>query len=324
MNYQGDEVMAVRTTDVAPALRPPGPPVTGNAFPGAGVGAFWARGALSPLDQACLLSFLRRGIKLTLFSYAPLENVPKGIEVADAAAIVPESLGQRIIYNGRPDICHFSDFFRYEMIRQRNLTWVDTDVLMIADGDFSGHKNLLISEEPHGLNNAIIYISDHAFLDHLREEIYDLFDKELRWGETGPNLIKKVNNHLKKPIETTNHSYFYPIGYHDIWKILLPEYFDFCSSRCTNASTLHIFNNILTKIGYWKQMLPPDGSYLHHVLKENNSLSLFKETYPEDVMRAIVFNFIYRQNGKALGIKSIIREFVPSMIRTYRTYYKSR
>ncbi|MCS0493947.1 hypothetical protein NVS89_02480 [Ancylobacter sp. MQZ15Z-1] len=293
-----------------------------SAFPGEGVGTFWARGTLSALDQACLLSFLRRGIDLTLFSYAPLENVPEGIAVEDAAAIVPEAIGQRIIYNGRPDVCHFSDFFRYEMMRRRNLTWVDIDVLMIGEGNFADRSNLLIAEEPRGLNNAIIYISDTEVLTTLREEVHKLFDRDLRWGETGPALIERVNRVLGGPIEPTPHVAFYPIDYQDIWKVLLPEHFDFCASKCDDAVTVHLFNNILTTIGYWKSIAPPAGSYLHHLLEKNELLFLFRETYPENVMRAVVTNYLYRQNGKALGIKAILREFVPSMVRTYRTYYK--
>lgn len=322
MMYGGEQMTSARTTDVTSLPRGRAAPVTSNAFPGAGVGAFWARGALSPLDQACLLSFLRRGIKLTLFSYEPLGKVPEGIMVEDAARIVPESIGQHIIYNGRPDICHFSDLFRYEMMRQRDLTWIDTDILMISDGNFSHHSNMLISEKPTGLNNAIIYISDADVLTALRERIYELFDRELRWGETGPALIEKVNRSAGNPIRPIPHDIFYPITYHDIWKILLPEHFDFCAATCTNAATIHLFNNILTTLGYWKSMTPPEGSYLHHVLKTNDLLDLFEGAYPENVMRAVVTNFLYRQNGKALGIKSIVREFLPSIARTYRTYLR--
>lgn len=199
---------------------------------------------------------------------------------------------------------------------------MDLDVIMIGDGDFSAEKNIIVQEEQGGINGAVLYISDQGILKDLLEGATRLFDRELRWGETGPVLLQKAIGTSPPKVPLTSHKYFYPIEHYDVWKLLLPEYFDFCMEKCSEATSLHLFNNILTTIGYWKSIAPPKGSYLHHALEKNELIHLFTNTYPDGIMRNIVDNFRYRQNGKALGVRAIVREFIPSISRTWHHYRK--
>lgn len=287
-----------------------------------GAGAFWAKGTLSALDQACLASFVSQGYSVTLFSYEPITNVPVGVNAADAATILPEATIDRVRYNGKPDITHFSDLFRYEMIKSRDLVWIDLDLLMTGVGFAPYHENIIVTEEQGGINGAILYVCDKDLIDGITKLSQGKFDMELRWGETGPKLIVDAIKSTGANVELYESKYFYPFEHYDIWKVLLPSHFDQCREKCKDAVTLHLFNNILTTIGYWKDIAPPAGSYLHWVLQEVDALRFFKEVYPEKIMAACVDNFRFRQNGKALGIRAVLREIVPSMGRTYRHYYK--
>ncbi|MEZ2128940.1 MULTISPECIES: hypothetical protein [unclassified Sinorhizobium] len=287
-----------------------------------GVGAFWAKGRLSALDQACLSSFIAQGYPTTLFSYQPIPNTPAGVTAADAATIVPEHMVARVRYNGKPDLSHFSDLFRYEMIKAADLVWIDVDLLMTRENDVPSHPDILVKEEQGGLNGAILYVSDKRILAKLSEMMKTKLDKELRWGETGPSMIFEAIKANRAALKLYEHKYFYPIEHYDIWKVLLPNHFDECQEKCRHASTIHLFNNILTTMGFWKELAPPVGSYLHHVLKELDALRFFKDVYPEKIMSACVENFRFRQNGKALGIKAVLKEIVPSIGRSYRHYYK--
>jgi hypothetical protein len=293
-----------------------------DIFRSKGLGAFWARGTLSALDQACLSSFAERSYRVTLFSYEPIANLPAGIVAGDAAAIVPESMVQRVRYNGRPDLAHFSDLFRYAMIERADLVWIDVDLLMINDLPVPIHSDVIVKEEQGGINGAVLYLSDKKVLAAVSHAMEAKLDRELRWGETGPGIIMDVirKDHSERPLY--EHDYFYPIEHYDIWKVLLPAHAEECRSKCSGAVTLHLFNNILTTMGYWKDIAPPRGSFLHEVLDRAHLLRFFKGVYPDRVMAACIDNFRFRQNGKALGIRAVLREIVPSIGRTYHHYNK--
>lgn len=118
------------------------------------------------------------------------------------------------------------------------------------------------------------------------------------------------------------HQTFYPLGHSDIWMVLIPEYFEECALKCESSATIHLYNNIINTIGCWKDIAPPEGSFLHHLLKVNELPDFYKDNYPTRVMAAVVENFRLRQNGKALGVKTLLRELVPSVGRTIRHYRK--
>jgi hypothetical protein len=287
-----------------------------------GLGAFWARGSLSALDRACLSSFANRGYDVTLFSYDPISNLPQGIKPADASNIVPEAMVQRVIYNGRPDLAHFSDLFRYEMIKKADLIWIDVDLIMIDDFAIPDHSDVIVKEEQGGINGAILYLADKKIMRAVSSAMETKLDKELRWGETGPAIILEVVSKYRLRPLLYQHTYFYPIEHYDIWKVFLPAHRDECASQCSGAVTLHLFNNILSTIGYWKDIAPPVGSYLHELLDRADLLRFFNDVYPERVISAGIENFRFRQSGKALGIKAVMREIIPSIGRTYRHYHK--
>jgi len=295
-----------------------------SKFPGQGFGAFWASGNLSALEQACLASIANRGYNLTLFSYEAIPNIPKGVRAEDASLIVPEANLKRVIYNGRPDLAHFSDLFRYEMIAQRDLVWVDTDILMLADPIALPHENILVREEQGGLNGAIIYFKSAALRSVVSASLESKLDRELTWGETGPKLVAKAARSSGLNPDTYGNEIFYPIEYYDIPKIFQPEYAEECASKCKNAVTLHLFNNILTQLGYWKDIAPPVGSFLHSELSRLDLIGYFRDTYPQKIMDRLVGNFRSRQNGDDLGVKTIIKQMVPSIRRTFRHYVKAQ
>src|SRR5262245_13716406 len=49
----------------------------------------WIGSRLGRVERACLRSFLRHGHAVRLYSYGPVEGVPEGVRLADAASILP-------------------------------------------------------------------------------------------------------------------------------------------------------------------------------------------------------------------------------------------
>src|SRR5262245_1024739 len=97
----------------------------------ASFGTFWAGPRLSSFEAACLHSFIARDHRVTLFSFEHVGNVPAGVLTANAAELVAPSALKRFFIDGSPSISHFSDYFRYVMFSRTELTWVDTDVLLL-------------------------------------------------------------------------------------------------------------------------------------------------------------------------------------------------
>jgi len=52
------------------------------------IASLWIGERLSWLEQLCLKSFADAGHHITLYSYDPIENVPDGVETADAGEIL--------------------------------------------------------------------------------------------------------------------------------------------------------------------------------------------------------------------------------------------
>ena len=279
--------------------------------------SFW-RGTLMPFEQACLRSIVTRGYRLTLYSYEPLANVPDGVETADARAIAPEESASRFLYAGRPDLSHFSDYFRYNLSLKSDRIWIDTDMLLVAPFPDTIPETFVVREGTHQICPAILRLARHdPRLPQLVAATESKMDRNLVWAETGPKLMTKVfgGDTIKRqalPPET-----FFAIDHRDFWRAFLPAERDWCKQTTARAIGVHLWNNIVTSLGYWKALAPPEGSYLNARFAEDGSLALFRDCYPEHVMAQMVENYRLRLNGGGLGLGSILHQAVPSIRRSW-------
>ncbi len=105
----------------------------------------WIGPSLAALERACLRSALSQGRRVALYCYAPPAGVPEGVELRDAADILPEAT---IIYHrsGSPSL--FSNRFRYELLRRGLGTWIDCDVYFVAP--LTLHGDYVMGEQGDG------------------------------------------------------------------------------------------------------------------------------------------------------------------------------
>ena len=92
-----------------------------NALPT--IASFWHGSALGPSAAACLVSFVRQGHRVVLYSYAPL-NLPPGIEPGDANDVLPWGWLAEVLEAGAHACA--SDVFRYAILARGLGIWVDT------------------------------------------------------------------------------------------------------------------------------------------------------------------------------------------------------
>ena len=138
------------------------------------IAALWMEGSLSFLEQLCLKSFVDAGHHVKLYHYGPLENVPDGMELADASAVLPRTDFLAHARTGSPAL--HSDLFRYKMLEQEKDTiWADTDAYCMKkfetpNGHFYGWES-----EKH-INGGVLGLpSDCDTLGELLEFTSDEF-----------------------------------------------------------------------------------------------------------------------------------------------------
>ena len=112
----------------------------------------WIGPALGPLERACMRSVRRQGHRLILWCYEEPRHVPDGVELGDAAEILPR---ERIIRHRNGSFSLFSNLFRYELQRRGRGTWLDCDVYLLRPLDGES-PYLLVEEVPGVLNSAVL------------------------------------------------------------------------------------------------------------------------------------------------------------------------
>lgn len=283
---------------------------------------FWAGAAISPYELACLTSFVRHGYEVAVYTYEEIANLPQGVDRRDAREVLDTKYIDSFILNGLPSLAHFADLFRYVMLSKTPFIWIDSDLLMLRAFDRPLPDTILARDHKGTILNGFIRI-DHndPRLRELLQTTRSLAGKELgRWGATGPLLVTRLFHSTNPPQQSFGPDQIYPIRHYDFWKMFLPEYADECESRCSAAYTVHLWNNIISRLGVWKSFAPPVGSFLHTRFAKHGALPFFRDTYPLPVMQQIIENWRLRQSGGGVGILTLSRQLIPSLFRTARHY----
>jgi hypothetical protein len=241
----------------------------------------WIGPRLTWLERLSLCSWLEHGHQVILWCYESIEDVPAGVQLADAEAILPKNL----IAGYRPArLPLFASRFRYHLLRQQPATWVDADIVLLRRLD-STSPYLFGWETPTSICNAVmrlpvessvlrdlIRLTDAAVpvpgwwspKDRLRQRLKGLLGRQQRgqdmmWGSLGPKaltyFLKQQNlADFALPIEA-----FYPIHWDDFWLFFASP--DAISARLTNKSIgVHLWSSSFIQERRYKP--PPPNSWL--------------------------------------------------------------
>jgi hypothetical protein len=256
-------------------------------------GTFW-QGPLDPLIYSCMASFPHVGARLRVYSYDPVCEVPSGVELADARAICPnETLVGRYIANGRQSFAKFSNLFRYRMIRQTGLCWVDTDMLCLRRPDFSTSPIVfgrqMEASHSWSINNAMLKLPpQHPILRDLIKRAAAVVDIDQPWGIIGPALLTELARKHRIDHHARDIQAFYPVPSDDCWKPLLPEARSEILAATRATDFLHLWHESFRRHGLDKWAAPPPGSFLHEVCQELGTLSRFRRASSEAELRAFI------------------------------------
>lgn len=228
------------------------------------IAALWMEGALSYLEQLCLKSFVDAGHKVVLYHYGPLQNVPEGIELGDAAEFLPQANFLTHERTGSPAL--HSDLFRYRMLaKSANTIWADTDAYCLrpfetGTGHFYGweskkHVNggvLGLPQDSDTLKALLAYTEDdfaipswygaeyQAELEARRDAGTPVHASEQPWGVWGPHAITHFLGVTGEIRFAFPQEVLYPFSFQDR-RFMLRKNFDTTGYITAETRSIHLY-----------------------------------------------------------------------------------
>ena len=261
------------------------------------VGTLWIGGNLSWMEQLCLKSFVDHGQKITLFSYAPIPDVPEGVICRDGREIIETD--DFLKYEKKDSYALFADLFRLHMIRKcPGMIWVDSDVYCQRPLDYDD-DHVFGFELPGRVrvNNAVLgFPADSPVLQAMLDFTADRYPvprflpaemqaelaaaaaqgnprhvSQLPWGVWGPQLVTHmVKAHglidRAQPLQA-----FYPVTFPNRTQFLRRAgVVDLAVTKITTG--LHVWASNKREIGGRHDGLPPPGSWFDRACKTHGIL----------------------------------------------------
>lgn len=164
----------------------------------------WVSGELPQLARLSLASFLSRGYRVTLWSYAPERLQGCGAAVRDAAGILspPKDAEQNMAW--------LSNLFRYRVLAERGGIWSDLDVVALNDPTEDWRMPFVASEkrrpvrhgEPTATGESLTQVTN-CFMGSPQPKPGDLWHRsaaavaslalaERTWENSGPHLLSRL------------------------------------------------------------------------------------------------------------------------------------
>ncbi|WP_146256170.1 hypothetical protein [Aestuariivirga litoralis] len=227
------------------------------------VNTFWNGDALTPVEAACLASFVTRGIEVRFFSYdAPV--LPRGVTWHDASTILPR---ERLFhFDGSPSA--FSNIFRYKLLFERGGWWVDTDVVMRGAG-LPAVTHFWARQDRTRINGAVLKFPKG---DGLCERLLDESEARARaltgWGEIGPDLLTAFIAGGPHDLYTQDSETTYPVHWLETHYFWFPEYLPVVHARIGRSIFVHLWNSLFDRMGLSLEHPVPRGSYLAELVQD--------------------------------------------------------
>jgi Glycosyltransferase sugar-binding region containing DXD motif/Alpha 1,4-glycosyltransferase conserved region len=235
-------------------------------------------------EELSLLSFVRCGHKVEVYSYSLLD-VPSGVQLCDAAAILPQS--QVFSYShgfAKGSFAAFSNLFRYKLLYEKGGIWSDSDMLCLRPLDALPDA-CIGREDDEFLNGAFMKFPARHLLCKRLCETAEALGKDIRQSQAGPELLTKMVTHNQGEFAcvTMPVSAFYPVHWREAFKLIRPKELTYCEIQTGTSYCVHWWNTALRLIGLPKKALPPKGSFLYERAKAIFGNSKLKAWASEDV-----------------------------------------
>jgi hypothetical protein len=245
---------------------------------------FW-QGPLNALVYSCLASFPAAGARLILYAYENVGDAPKGIEIRDAREICADpALTERYLVEGKRSLATFSDRFRYEMMLRVDHCWVDADIVCLRL-DPAFEAALVWGRQPEALgkaliNNAVLRLPrEHPVLKTMLARARAAEGEDVSWGAIGPYLLTEAAEAEGVYATSAAPESFYPIAPDAFWRLIDPASRSLVEEEVSKAVFVHLWSELLRRVGYDFDAAPPPGAYLYEKFAELGTLSRFPRVW---------------------------------------------
>lgn len=225
--------------------------------------SLWIGGELSPLERLCVSSYLSKGHSFHLYTYEPINNLPKGTETFDANTIIDNSKLFKDHFN---TWASFADWFRYKLLYMKGGWWSDMDVICLKYLDFSSEycfcsEKIPNKESKQAITNCIIKSPPGSdFLLELLNYIDTQDLSNVKWGQFGPRLLEKTLSTYESDEFIMHWEVFCPINwyeYQSLFRDKKPKSID-------NAYTIHLWNEMWNRGDIDKYATFPENSIIEY------------------------------------------------------------
>ena len=251
---------------------------------------FWS-GRLPGLIAACLASFPARGAALTLYAYDPGMVAPAGVRLRDAREICPD-LSARYRVGGAVSPATFADRFRYEMLARTDFCWVDADMVALQPEALRGATIWGRQPEAKGkalINNAVLRLPpDHPVLRDMLARARAAEGRDIGWGAIGPYLLTEIAEAHAADADALAPSHFFAIAPDEFWRLFDPASRDFVAAALAEADLVHLWSELLRRVGYDFDAAPPPGAYLHEAFADFGALAHFRRVATPGEIAAMI------------------------------------
>jgi hypothetical protein len=240
--------------------------------------SFWYGDSLSGYETLCIRSFLDFGHEYCLFTYNEDLNVPPGCKKRDASAVFDRK--KIFFYTGenvRGRVSAFSNMFRYKMIHDTGLCWVDTDVLCLSEG-IQDNAYIFARQDEEFYNGAVLqFPKGHEAMKLAAEYCWEVRDTA-GWGDLGPRLVTRIVSEYDLESEAWATRKIYPIHWRETAKLVRPQDAEEVAARVEGSFFLHLWNEMFARQGICKGEAPPEGSFLAQAMHKHSVEQCFKRS----------------------------------------------
>ncbi len=262
------------------------------------VGALWIGGSLTWLEQLCLKSFVDQGHPTILYTYGEVGGIPEGVETRDGREVIETE--DFITHSRTGSVALFSDLFRFHMLaKNAEIIYVDTDIYSLRplpgnESHVFGYEFFSEERQKGQINGAVLRLPADSpalqglleftreeypipdwlprrFLDEIRRraEAGDpMHVAEMPWGIWGPLGLTAFLNATGEARHARPPEYYYPVHFAN--RRAFAKRPAVVRGKLTeNTRCIHIWAPIKRFVAHRHGGIPPEGSYLAHLLDKH-------------------------------------------------------
>jgi hypothetical protein len=232
--------------------------------------SLWVGPRLRWIERLSMATYLANGWRYRLFVYETPENVPEGVELADATSVIDrrqvfrEDAGSGM---HKGSLGAFSDLFRYLMIARFGGMWTDTDVINLRAFDPEGARFLATERTDAGLiglNGAMMAApaGDPLQKEAASASLERLQAGDFHFGRIGPELLcDMIGNGGAQGYRILPVAFLNPVGWMETGLLTRPSSVLRSRGILETAMNIHVYTETWRLLGM-NLAEPPESGFL--------------------------------------------------------------